>query len=658
MDKFILEDELSSVTGRYVKFTKRYLNPPKINKVPKHSRFLYDNFCVISDNNPLGRFMIPAFASIKEKKRITSLDAICVPEKFWEFEDFDYANCKINNVDALDTKASLNKTAFMICIDCNNIQHKDLWLETIRKTAELASKGKNNMCVVSLLLPDFPAIPAEDIKSLSEREFGYFMERKLQNPTPEQTFFVEIESLCRSIVNSGFENINISRVANLFGPSSCMIRGFDLEGFIKDCHMSGVVNVTTEDHATVLSVSYLRDAFNFATQILYCGRKGHIYNFRSHSISIARMKQIIHDCFKETLGIKGDCEKIPQFRYHTLNTLKFFQCGWSQKKNVGLKTALYRTYCDITGEPDNNERNIAIYSGKLARIKDLELMMLKDIDALCEANDIKYFLCGGTMLGAVRYGHSIPWDDDLDIGMLRKDFDKFREVSLKDQKHELYNYSSNYNKSGSHYIVDKVRLNNTYFSTRYSSIHEYDDGLFIDVLVYDQTSNIKPIAMIHSRIVHVLSKIIELLWYNKPRKGAKRKIRETIALPFLRIFPISFYHNLFEFVLKIYKNKKNAKYVIDSTGKLQKKGPFSIEGLEDVQRVPFDEGFQAPIPVDYTNYLTFDYGPNYLPEPPLSKRAAPHNFARIDLGEYIFETDTTVNYRKLDVRGELHEKEV
>ena len=285
-------------------------------------------------------------------------------------------------------------------------------------------------------------------------------------------------------------------------------------------------------------------------------------------------------------------------------------------------------------------------------------MMLKDIDALCEANGIKYFLCGGTMLGAVRYGHSIPWDDDLDIGMLRKDFDKFRKVSLKDQNHELYNYSSNYNKSGSHYIVDKVRLNNTYFSTRYSSVHEYDDGLFIDVLVYDQTSNIKLVGMIHSRIVHILSKIIELRWYNKPRKGPKRKIRETLMLPFLRIFPIGFYHGIFEFVLKLYKHKKNAKYVIDSTGKLQKKGPFSIQGLEDVQRVPFDEGFMAPIPEDYTNYLTFDYGPNYLPEPPLSKRAAPHNFARIDLGEYIFETDTTINYRKLDVRGELHEKEV
>lgn len=658
MDKFILEDELSSITSRYVKFANRYLDPPRINGVDKRTRFLFDNFCVISDNNPLGQFMFPAFVAVKQKNMASSVEAFSVSGKLEKYEHFDYSDYSINNVEELYKKAPSNKTAFMLCIDCNNVNDKAIWLETIRKTADLASKGKDNMCIVSVLLPEFPAIPSDDITSLSEREFGYFMERTVENPSPEQLFFTEIEGLCRSIVNSGFDGINISRVANLFGPDSCMIRNFDIEGFIKDSYATGVVNISTEDQATVLSVSYLRDAFNFATQILYCGRRGHIYNFCSHAVSIAGIKKAIHENFKEILGLKTDCEKVPQINYYALNTLKFFQCGWSKSKNVSLKDALYRTFCDITGEPHNNAKNIAIYAGKLPRIKDLELMMLKDIDSLCEKHGIKYFLCGGTMLGAVRYGHSIPWDDDLDIGMLRKDFDKFREVSIKEQNHDLYNYSSNFNKSGSHYIVDKVRLNNTYFSTRYSSVHEYDDGVFIDVLVYDQTSNNKLIGMIHSRIVHILSKIIELRWYNKPRKGPKRKIRETLMLPFLRIFPIGFYHSIFEFVLTLFKNKKDAKYVIDSTGKLQKKGPFSIEGLEDVQRVPFDEGFQAPIPIDYTNYLTFDYGPNYLPEPPLSKRAAPHNFARIDLGQYIFETDTTVNYRKVDVRGELHEKEV
>ena len=658
LDKFILEDELSAVTSSYVNFVKRYMNPPKILKVKKGERFLFENAYIISDNNPLGKFMFTAFDSIKKKEAINTVECFSVYNKLNCYEHYNYEDCTIKNIDDLYANVTVNKTAFMIVIDCENIDAREKWLETIQRVAEYAEKGTDNMCIVSLLLPDYPAIPDKAITSLSEREFGFFMERKLQNPTVSQKFFVEIEALCRKIVNNGFENINISRVANLYGPDSSMIRNFDLEKFIKDSFTTGVVNITTEDYKDVFSISYIRDVFSFSIQILYCGRKGHIYNFCSTATTIAAIKSSVHESFKEKLGLKVEAENVVENNYYALNTLKFFQSRWSEKKHVSMDNALYKTVCDLTGEEHNNQANVAVYAGKLGRIKDLELMMLKDIDALCEKHGIKYFLCGGTMLGAVRYGHSIPWDDDLDIGMLRKDFDKFRKVCLEEQNTDLYNYASFWSRSGSHYIVDKVRLNNTYFSTKYSSIHENQDGVFIDVLVYDQTSNNKVIGMIHSRIVHVLSKIIELRWYNRPRSGKKRMIRETLILPFLRIFPINFYHAIFERVISLYKNKKDAKYVIDSTGKLQKNGPFSIEGLEDVQRVPFDGGFSAPIPEDYTNYLTFDYGPNYLPEPPLSKRVAPHNFARIDLGKYVFETDITINYRKVDVRGELHEQEV
>lgn len=654
MDKLILEDELSSVVEVYAKFTHRYMHPPKFNGIRKRGRFLYENVYVLTDNNPLGRFMVPSFASIKRKGLISATRAFSVYDEPAPYADFDYAECGFSAVDALYESPVVNKTAFMLCIDCERVETREQWLDTLRRVAAFAARGKKNMCIVSLLLPEYPAIPDENINSLSEREFGFFMEKKLSDPTPAQQFFVELEALCRQLVNEGFENINVSRVDNLFGPDSNQIRGFDLTACIQEAFETGAITVTTEDYRESISCSYVRDAMDFAVQILYCGRRGHIYNFCSHLISIATIKTSLHGSFKEQLALKVEAEKVEESSYRCLNTLKFFQCGWSKKKCVPLNAALYRTACDITGEKHNNKNNIAIYSGKLDRIKDLELLMLKDIDELCQKHGIKYFLCGGTMLGAVRYGHSIPWDDDLDIGMLRRDFDKFRKVSMKEQK-ELYNYSSHWNKSGSHYIVDKVRLNGTYFSTRYSSVHEYPDGLFIDVLVYDQTSNIRWVGKLHSRIVHTLSKAIEVRWFNRPRNNPNRR-KEMLMLPFLRLLPLGFYHGLYEFILKLYKYKKNAKYVIDSTGKLQKKGPFLMQGLEDVQRVDFDGGFKAPIPIDYTNYLTFDYGPNYLPEPPLSKRAAPHNFARIDLGGYIFETEEGMTYRGVDVRGELFEK--
>lgn len=114
--------------------------------------------------------------------------------------------------------------------------------------------------------------------------------------------------------------------------------------------------------------------------------------------------------------------------------------------------------------------------------------MLKFVDGVCREHGIQYFLAGGSLLGAVRHRNIIPWDDDLDIGMLREDFEKFRRV-CPGLVPETMTYESPQNASGSHYHFDKIRLKNTYFSTNYSSAFPIQDGIFFDVIIYDQTSN-------------------------------------------------------------------------------------------------------------------------------------------------------------------------
>ena len=65
----------------------------------------------------------------------------------------------------------------------------------------------------------------------------------------------------------------------------------------------------------------------------------------------------------------------------------------------------------------------------LRKVQLCQLEIAKEIKRVCEENGIGYFLCCGTFLGAVRHQGFIPWDDDLDMGMLREDYEKFLEIA-------------------------------------------------------------------------------------------------------------------------------------------------------------------------------------------------------------------------------------
>ena len=65
----------------------------------------------------------------------------------------------------------------------------------------------------------------------------------------------------------------------------------------------------------------------------------------------------------------------------------------------------------------------------LTRLQALEVEILKDVDAFCREENLQYCIVAGTLLGAVRHGGFIPWDDDTDIVMPRADFERFKKIA-------------------------------------------------------------------------------------------------------------------------------------------------------------------------------------------------------------------------------------
>ena len=118
------------------------------------------------------------------------------------------------------------------------------------------------------------------------------------------------------------------------------------------------------------------------------------------------------------------------------------------------------------------------------RIQQIEFDIMQQIDSICRAHDLTYFAIGGSVLGAVRHQGFIPWDDDIDIGMPRKDYEEF----LKYASEELpkgYFLQTFFTEKKSPFYFAKVRKDNTKFVEYYLRDLDIHQGLFVDIFPFD-----------------------------------------------------------------------------------------------------------------------------------------------------------------------------
>lgn len=114
-----------------------------------------------------------------------------------------------------------------------------------------------------------------------------------------------------------------------------------------------------------------------------------------------------------------------------------------------------------------------------------QLEMLEEVDRICKKRGIHYSIIAGTLLGAVRHGGYIPWDDDADVALLRPEYEKFREACETELDKSRFYFQDHRNTPGYRWGYGKLRRKDTVFLREHQEHMPYEQGVFIDVFPLD-----------------------------------------------------------------------------------------------------------------------------------------------------------------------------
>lgn len=266
-------------------------------------------------------------------------------------------------------------------------------------------------------------------------------------------------------------------------------------------------------------------------------------------------------------------------------------------------------------------------------VQKVELEILLEVDRICKEHNIPYQLYSGSLIGAIRHNGFIPWDDDLDICMLREDYERFLDIAGKELS-ELY-FLQTY-KTDKNYFNQfaKIRKNNTLFVQDVLSEVEIHHGIYIDVFPLD---NVKPntfLGEVQRRLLNFLRNLAtaRVRKMNAITKNKINRFFRSILFYILKAVPQKPFNTMVNRIACIF-NRQETKFVAElslSTRKDTYKR-FMLERDILLNSIEWEfEGYKFPIPKEYDYVLTRNYG-DYMTPPPLEEQIPKHGVIEASL---------------------------
>lgn len=272
----------------------------------------------------------------------------------------------------------------------------------------------------------------------------------------------------------------------------------------------------------------------------------------------------------------------------------------------------------------------------LKKLQRVEFEILQDVAHVCEENGIDYFILYGTLIGALRHKGFIPWDDDIDIGMFREDYERLVSVFDKNLSDKYILMTPFRDK---HYCssIAKIEKKGTIFISEVSASMKCEQGIFIDIFIFDKVSGDEKLFRKQNSKTRFYAKMLFLTGSGKPEiditgfLGAFAKVVCRIAHGILRLIPNmnQFLFRKFEYYSKLSNHEDTDIYTTyqDTDAALN---VVNRNMVFPTRKVDFENGV-VNIPKESHRILTMRYG-DYMKLPDEKDRVN-HAAELIDFGE-------------------------
>lgn len=266
----------------------------------------------------------------------------------------------------------------------------------------------------------------------------------------------------------------------------------------------------------------------------------------------------------------------------------------------------------------------------LKQVQYMQLGLMKQIHEVCNAEGIRYYLLAGSLLGAVRHGGFIPWDDDIDIGMPRNDYEKFK--SLFPHKMDTKKFFLQHFKSDHDFAPALMRLCivGTIMDVKSERHLKNCKNTYIDIFPLDNVPNAETNRINQEKQILRIKRLIDLKLYHIYESNSKISVfAKKMVSFFLRVVPLSYLQKRIEEVMTLYQFEECENYCSMASKYSYSKQTISksIYGVPTLIRFEDTEFYGPEKPIEYLSHL---YGKHYMQLPPEEKREKPHDVYIVD----------------------------